>query len=135
MPESDQNPPAADPSFEDALTLLEQIVHDLEDGRIGLADSLSRYEEGVKLLKRCYTLLEQAERRIELVTGIDAAGNAITQPFDDSATLDSSESGPPKTRRNKNSANRPSAQEGEDDNWPASDNAARRAMDERGSLF
>ena len=50
-------------NFEEALTQLETIVHALEDGQIGLADALGRYEEGVKLLKQCYGLLEKTERR------------------------------------------------------------------------
>ena len=56
-------------SFEDSLAALEQVVHDLEDGNLGLTQSLDRYETGVKHLKRCYRLLESAERRIELLTG------------------------------------------------------------------
>ena len=66
---------AASPSFEEALAELDAIVHDLEEGQTGLAEALARYEQGVGLLKRCYGLLERAERRIELLTGIDAQGN------------------------------------------------------------
>jgi hypothetical protein len=33
-------------------------------------------------------LLERAERKIELLRGVDAAGNAQTVPFDDQASLD-----------------------------------------------
>ena len=84
MPSSTES---IEPSFEQALASLEEIVHDLEAGRLGLAESLARYEEAVKLLKQCYTQLEQAERRVELLTGLDAAGNPITKPFDDTATL------------------------------------------------
>ena len=71
------------PSFEQSLTTLESIVDQLEDGDLGLTDALSRYEEGVKLLKQCYEALQKAERKIELLAGVDAEGNAITQPFDD----------------------------------------------------
>jgi exodeoxyribonuclease VII small subunit len=72
-------------SFEQALERLETVVHDLEEGRIGLAESLARYEEGVKLLEQCSTLLERAERRIELLSGADSQGRAATEPFDDRA--------------------------------------------------
>ena len=59
MPEQNHNSSATEPpSFEQALASLEQIVHDLEEGRLGLAESLARYEEGVKLLKQCHGLLE-----------------------------------------------------------------------------
>ena len=40
-------------SFEDALAKLEQVVQQLEDGRIGLTQALARYEEGVKLAEIC----------------------------------------------------------------------------------
>jgi exodeoxyribonuclease VII small subunit len=82
---------AAPASFELALERLNVIVHDLEEGQVGLAESLARYEEGIKLLKQCYELLESAERRIELCTGLDADGNPITETFDDSAATASLE--------------------------------------------
>lgn len=75
------NPTSDSPSFEAALASLEAIVHDLEDGDLGLAEALARYEAGIKHLRHCYDLLEQAERKIELLTGIDAEGRAKTVPF------------------------------------------------------
>ena len=75
------------PTFEESLQQLDAIVHALEEGQIGLDESLQRYEEGVKLLRRCYDLLQGAERRIELLTGLDMDGNPVTEPFDDQATL------------------------------------------------
>ncbi|MCC7083601.1 MAG: exodeoxyribonuclease VII small subunit [Pirellulales bacterium] len=92
--------PSADaPSFEGALAELERIVNNLEDGKLDLAESLTRYEAGIKLLKQCFHLLENAERRIELLTGVDAAGNPITQPFDDQATIAANEYEVPRSRR------------------------------------
>lgn len=73
----------AEPTFEQALSDLEAIVHQLEEGDLGLADSLARYEQGVKHLKHCYQLLKAAEQRIELLTGIDASGEATVEPFQD----------------------------------------------------
>ena len=75
------DPSSETPSFEAALASLEAIVHDLEDGELGLAEALARYEQGIKHLRHCYDLLEQAERKIELLTGIDAAGGERTVPF------------------------------------------------------
>jgi exodeoxyribonuclease VII small subunit len=70
-------------SFEESLVELEKIVAELESGKLGLSDALSRYEEGVKHLKGCQQLLESAERKIELLSGVDAEGNPITMPFED----------------------------------------------------
>jgi exodeoxyribonuclease VII small subunit len=69
--------------FEDSLTELEAVVADLESGELSLADALARYELGVKHLSLCQRLLERAERRIELLSGVDANGNPVTRPFDD----------------------------------------------------
>lgn len=76
--------PAAECNFEESLGALEQVVHDLEDGELGLSDSLARYEQGIKHLKQCYQMLESAERRIELLTGIGEDGSALTEAFDES---------------------------------------------------
>lgn len=70
-------------SFEKSLENLEQVVRQLEDGQLGLSESLAQYEEGVRYLKHCHRALATAERKIELLTAIDEAGNAKTEPFDD----------------------------------------------------
>jgi exodeoxyribonuclease VII small subunit len=77
---------AESPSFEESLAELQSIVDALEDGELGLAESLAKYERGVAHLRNCYETLAAAEKKIELLTGFDAAGNPITQPFDDAAT-------------------------------------------------
>ncbi|MDX1964386.1 MAG: exodeoxyribonuclease VII small subunit [Pirellulales bacterium] len=84
----DDSPPApSDLSFEQALTRLDEIAMRLEDQRLGLNESLGLYEEGVSLLKKCQNLLAGAERKIELLTGLDAGGQPLTQPFADTATF------------------------------------------------
>jgi exodeoxyribonuclease VII small subunit len=80
-----EKPSSEQPSFEEALSQLETIVLELEEGQIGLAEALARYEEGVKLLKQCYQLLQRAERRIEVLNRVDLDGNATCEPFDDGA--------------------------------------------------
>ncbi len=72
--------------FEQALERLESVVKDLESTDTGLDKSLERYEEGVRLLNRCRTILDEAERKIRLLTGVDAEGNPITQEFDAAPT-------------------------------------------------
>jgi exodeoxyribonuclease VII small subunit len=79
------------------LAELEQIVRELEDGKTGLEESLTRYEAGVHLLKRCYQQLADAERRIVLLTGEDEEGRPVTQAFEHAASAD----GDGKPRRNR----------------------------------
>ncbi|HLQ45263.1 MAG TPA: exodeoxyribonuclease VII small subunit, partial [Planctomycetaceae bacterium] len=75
-------------SFEAALSELQRIVAELEDGRVGLEESLERFERGIALLKTCHQVLEHAEQRIEVLVGQKSDGTPVTQPFDASATAD-----------------------------------------------
>jgi exodeoxyribonuclease VII small subunit len=69
--------------FETALAQLEAIVGQLEQGQIGLTESLERYELGIKHLKRCYQLLESAEKKVAVLSGMDAQGHPQIVPFSD----------------------------------------------------
>lgn len=69
-------------TFEKALAELEQIVQRLERGDVALEESVTIYERGETLKRRCEELLKQAEARVEKIT-LDAAGKpAGTQPLD-----------------------------------------------------
>jgi exodeoxyribonuclease VII small subunit len=89
------------PSFEDALDRVERIVADLERGEPSLTAALGKYEEGVRLLRGCYDLLDQAERSVALLTGVDDQGRPETAPFDDAATAPSADPGPPRGKPRK----------------------------------
>lgn len=54
--------------FEAAIAELESIVKKLEDGDLALEQSLALYERGVQLSRFCHSRLEEAERRIEILT-------------------------------------------------------------------
>ncbi len=58
----------SDIRFEDAIERLERIVDSLEAGNLGLEESLKVFEEGVGLARRCARYLDEAEKRIELLT-------------------------------------------------------------------
>ena len=53
--------------FEDALARLETIVSELEKGDLPLNDSLKMFEEGIKLSKTCLKMLDDAERKVEIM--------------------------------------------------------------------
>lgn len=91
-----------DLTFEKALEELEKIVRDLEDGRIGLEEALSRYEAGVHLITLCYSRLNQAEQRIQKLAGLDEEGKPVLQPFRHEATA-GSDKPEPRPRRKKES--------------------------------
>ena len=54
--------------FESALAELETIVKTLEDGQLTLEQSLQNFERGIELSRYCHTRLEEAERRVEILT-------------------------------------------------------------------
>ncbi len=53
--------------FEDALARLETIVSELERGDLSLDQSLKIFEEGIKLSKTCLKMLDDAERKVEIL--------------------------------------------------------------------
>ena len=69
-----------DIKFEDALQRIERIVDELEAGNLGLEESLKVFEEGVGLARRCAKDLDEAEKRIELLTR-DESGTLKTGPL------------------------------------------------------
>ncbi len=83
--EDQPSPVAEQATFEQALARLEAVVRDLEDGQIGLDEALARYEQGVQWLRYCQTQLDRAERRIALVSGVDAEGKPVCTPLEDAA--------------------------------------------------
>ena len=54
--------------FETALKKLEEVVRKLEGGELSLDDSLKAFEEGVKLAGFCSGKLNEAEKRVELLS-------------------------------------------------------------------
>lgn len=51
-------------AFEETLSALELVVEHLERGRLTMDQSIAWYEAGLRLMRRCSHLLEQAELRI-----------------------------------------------------------------------
>ena len=86
MAESNSGEPPA--TFEAALDGLQQIVSDLEEGQLGLEESLARFEQGIGLLKNCHRILEQAEQKIELLVRMEPDGREVSAPFDAAATFE-----------------------------------------------
>lgn len=57
-----------DKDFESSLKKLEDIVRELESGDISLNESLTRFEEGIGLYKKCRQTLEGAEKKIKILS-------------------------------------------------------------------
>ena len=58
-------------SFEEQMEELEKIVGELEKGDLNLDDSVSKFEEGIKISKSCNKILEEAEKKITMLVNKD----------------------------------------------------------------
>ena len=56
-----------DMNFEDAMKALEQIANELENGELSLEKSVDKFEEGIKISKKCNEILEKAEKKISIL--------------------------------------------------------------------
>lgn len=66
--------------FEQAMARLEAIVSELEKGEQPLDESLKIFEEGIRLSKSCLKMLEDAERKVEIMVQ-DKDGKKRIQAF------------------------------------------------------
>ncbi len=58
-------------NFENQMEKLEQIVAQLEKGDLSLDESVTKFEEGIKLSKECNKILEDAEKKITILVNED----------------------------------------------------------------
>ena len=64
----------AELSFEDSMHRLEEIIRMLEKGDAPLEDAVKLFEEGTGLAKRCDDMLNEAEKKVVVLTkGADGA--------------------------------------------------------------
>ena len=54
-------------NFEKNMSDLENIVEELEKGDLNLDESISKFEEGIKISKECNKILEDAEKKITIL--------------------------------------------------------------------
>jgi exodeoxyribonuclease VII small subunit len=66
--------PVEEMTFEQAMSELERVVGMLERGDVALEESITLYERGAALRKRCDAKLKEAEEKVAAIT-LDAEGN------------------------------------------------------------
>lgn len=103
---SSSSQPIDEPSFEDAMRRLDEIVAGMEDSQLSLEEMISSYEEGVRLLKLCRHRIDGARRRVELISGDLEGGKATLTPFEESVAGEESAETAEKSRPASPSANR-----------------------------
>ncbi len=77
------------PTFEQALEKIEEIVAGIESGQIGLEESVARYGEGRELIEYCRKVLDEAEKKIQVLTNPDGdrlePAGELEEPEDEQA--------------------------------------------------
>ncbi len=68
-------------SFEEQIKELENIVADLEKGELSLDESVTKFEEGIKISKDCNKILDEAEKKISILIKNDD-GETSEEDFD-----------------------------------------------------
>ena len=58
-------------NFEEAMKELETIANDLEKGDLSLEESVTKFEEGMKLSKQCNDMIAEAEKKITILLSKD----------------------------------------------------------------
>lgn len=66
-------------SFEELMEKLEEIACELEKGNLNLDESVSKFEEGMKVSKECTTRLDDAEKRISIL--LQDGDNIVEEEF------------------------------------------------------
>ena len=66
--------------FEQSLTELQTLVERLENGELSLEDSLSAFEQGIRLTRDCQEALTQAEQKVQIL--LERDGQLQPAPFD-----------------------------------------------------
>lgn len=54
-------------NFEESMQELEKIATELEKGDLSLEESVTKFEEGMKLSKKCNNIIEEAEKKITIL--------------------------------------------------------------------
>jgi len=70
-------------TFETYLLQVEDAVKALEGGKLKLEESIEKYETGIRALRQCYGILDQAEKKIQLLVK-EKDGSLSAKDFDPS---------------------------------------------------
>ncbi len=67
-------------TFEEALAELDRIVSAVDEGKVGLEESIAQYEKGMKLIQYCRSILERSEAKVQQLQ-IGPEGEPRLEPF------------------------------------------------------
>ncbi len=67
-------------SFEAQLKKLEEIAGALEEGELDLAETLRKYEQGIKAYRACQKILAEVEHKVVMLSR-NESGELVEKPF------------------------------------------------------
>lgn len=73
-------------NLEKSISDLERLVDELESGDLPLEKAIKKFEEGIKLSRKCQTALKEAEQKIEILLG-DNSSEKVTSFINDDEEL------------------------------------------------
>ena len=68
------------PELETAITEINTLVENMEQGDLNLEQSLEHFERGITLIKHCQKTLQAAEQKVQLL--IQKNGEEDLQPYE-----------------------------------------------------
>lgn len=66
--------------FEGSIKELEEIAEKLSNGEVSLDEAIGLFEKGMKLSKNCQKMLEDAEKKVNIL--LEKDGEIKKQPFE-----------------------------------------------------
>ncbi len=86
--ENRDRPPVDEMSFEACISELETLVERFEQGKMQLADSITNFERGMALIKRCSSQLDAAEKKVgDLLKRIDPDSEVTLHAADETESV------------------------------------------------
>jgi exodeoxyribonuclease VII small subunit len=68
-------------NLEKSISDLETLVDELESGDLPLEKAMKKFEEGIKLTRKCQAALKETEQKVEILVQ-SAGGEEALEPFD-----------------------------------------------------
>jgi exodeoxyribonuclease VII small subunit len=67
-------------TYEQGYDQLQEIVRQIEQGQVGIEESVARYQDAMKLIAHCRRILQHAEQKV-LQLQQNSQGQATLEPF------------------------------------------------------
>jgi exodeoxyribonuclease VII small subunit len=81
-----KKPETETPQLEASLAEISALIEKMEHGQLTLEESLKYFERGIKLVRACQKMLEQAEQKVQILIQNNQQEKLTTFDFDTKET-------------------------------------------------